>query len=266
MDRENLIQSVARALEVVEVLNQRRVTSLDVLHETTGLPKPTLARILETLMDCGYVFRVSRREGYALTERVLRLSAGMRHRDVLVDIARPHMEAFTRQWKWQVSLATSEIDCMLVRWSTRDISPFSREQNFLNRRIPMLLSAMGRAYIAYCSTEEREFILEFLRVAGDRNASGEGPARLQVVIERTLRNGYATVGRPRSNPTRSFAIPIMDTDAPDTPLGAVAMFYYRSAMTESKAVQRYLPPLRDLAQQIVSDLALACMDAESSGP
>jgi len=91
MDRDETVHSVARAFNVVEILNSRRVTSLEALHKSTGVPKPTLVRLLETLIAAGYVHRVSRREGYAVTESVLRLSAGVRDRDVLVDVARPLM-------------------------------------------------------------------------------------------------------------------------------------------------------------------------------
>src|SRR5512146_1942053 len=140
------VHAVTKALAVIEALNRGPVTPLAALHEVTGLPKSSLVRLLETLIEVGYVVRVSRRDGYALTEAVLRLSSGVRHRDVVVDVARPLMIAFTRRLKWQVSLATAESDAMLVRFTTRHISPFSREQNFLNRRVHMIQSALGRAY------------------------------------------------------------------------------------------------------------------------
>jgi len=263
METAGIVNSVARALKVLEALNRQRVTSLETLHAATGLPKPTLVRLLDTLIVGGYVLRISRREGYALAKGVLRLSAGVRHRDIVVDIAQPLLDAFTREQKWQVSLATSETDCMLVRLSTRHISPFSREESFLNRRISMLMSALGRAYIAFCSEQERGFILEGLRAAGELRAGGEGLALTQAALERTRRNGYATIERPRDNPTRSFAVPIMEAGSSESPLGALAMFYYRTAMSEAQATQRYLEPLRDLADRIAVSLARTWADAEA---
>src|ERR1700735_3792302 len=96
-DKGALGHSVGRGMNVVETLNLRPVTSLEALHQATRMPKPTLVRLLETLIAAGYVHRVSRREGYAVTEAVLRLSAGVRDRDVLIDVARPLIEAFTRE-------------------------------------------------------------------------------------------------------------------------------------------------------------------------
>lgn len=263
MSRENPIQSALRALEVIEALNQQRVTPLERLHQMTGLPKSSLVRLLETLIEAGYVFRVSRREGYALTEGVLRLSAGVRHRDLIVDVARPLMEAFTHAHKWQVSLATSESDAMLVRFTTRHISPFSREEIFLNRRVYMLRSAVGRAYFAFCSAEEQALILGFLRASDPDQISEIGPPeRLSAMTRRIRQDGYATIVRPPLDPTRSFAVPILEPGSDDRPLASIVMFYYGSVMSEAEALDRYLAPLQKMAAEVASGLERAGAAAE----
>ncbi|HSV01888.1 MAG TPA: helix-turn-helix domain-containing protein [Phenylobacterium sp.] len=263
MDKDAQVHTVAKALAILEALNQSRVMPLAALHEATRLPKSSLVRLLETLIQAGYVVRVSRRDGYALTEAVLRLSSGLRHRDVVVDLARPLMEAFTRQHKWQVSLATAERDSMVVRFTTRHISPFSREQNFLNRRVHMIQSAVGRAYFSFCSEEERGYILGVLRASGDELAIQEDAGHLAAIVARTRARGYATIRRPRSNPTQSFAVPLIHPET-GSPVGAVTFFYYRSAMTEAQAVERYLAPVRQLADEIVAKLARFCESAEAA--
>ena len=255
MTKSETVQSALRALQVIEGLNRRNVTPLEVLHAHTGLPKTTLVRLLETLIAAGYVVRVSRREGYALTENVLKLSAGMRHRDVVVDIARPLMEAFTRRHNWQVSLATSEQDCMLVRFTTRHISPFAREEIFLNRRVHMLRSAIGRAYLAFCPPDEREVILNLVEAseAGEIAGAG-GREQIAAVTRRVRRDGYATIVWGPDDATRSFAVPILEPDVADRPLGALVMFYYRTVMTEAQAVDRYLGLIRGMADEIATGL------------
>lgn len=257
MSQDAQVHAVAKALVVLEALNRSPVTPLAALHEVTGLPKSSLVRLLETLIEAGYVVRVSRRDGYALTEAVLRLSSGVRRRDVVVDVARPLMIAFTRQHKWQVSLATAESDAMIVRYTTRHISPFSREQNFLNRRVHMIQSALGRAYFSYCSVQEQDFMLSVLRASGDELAIQDDPGHIAAIVARTRARGYATIRRPRSNPTQSFAIPLIDPSV-ESPLGAINMFYYRSAMTEAQAIDRYLAPMRELAETVGAGLSDVC--------
>ena len=257
------VQSLTRGLAVIEAMNRGRVTSLSTLHTITGLPKSSLVRLLETLIEGGYVVRISRREGYALTDAVLRLSSGVRHRDVVVDVARPLMEAFTRRHKWQVSLATGETDTMLIRFTTRHISPFSREENFLNRQVSMLQSAVGRAYFAWLPADERDFVLNALHAAGDPLAQPDRRAELEAILGRVRSDGYATTERPRDNPTRRFAVPVLEPGE-GGPLGALAFFYYRSTMTEAQATHRYLPLLVALAEDISAGLDAARAAAEAA--
>lgn len=267
MTGDATVQSAMRVLSVIEALNQQRVTSLDALNSRTGLPKSTLVRLLETLIAGGYVVRISRREGYALTDSVLLLSAGVRHRDVLVDVARPVMEAFTRRHKWQVSLATSERDSMLIRATTRHISPFAREEVFLNRRVGMLRSAVGRAYFAFCPADERRTILKLLQTSDPAQIEEiGGPKQIAAMVEKVRGDGCATIVRAPTDPTRSFAVPILETTAARRPLGSIVLFYYQSVMTEPQALQRYLTRLRELAAQIASGLDQAQRADEPAQP
>ena len=71
-----VIEPIRRAFAVLEALNRRRSTTLTVLMAETGLPRPTLVRLLGTLIALGYASRVSRAEGYRLTDRVLALAGG----------------------------------------------------------------------------------------------------------------------------------------------------------------------------------------------
>lgn len=256
MERDNLVHSVARAFGVVEVLNQRQVTSLEQLHRETGIPKPSLVRLLETLIDAGYLTRVSRREGYAVTNAVLRLSAGVRERDMLVDVARPLMEAFTREHKWQISLGTREQDGILIRATTRHISPFSREQLFLNRRVPMLTSVIGRAYFAFSPPHERELLLKLAEEGAPQDAEAAADAEnCEAMAEQVRRQGYAGDRRGRPGPYRAIAIPVM-ADGEGAILGSLVMFFYASVMSERQAAERYLDLLYELAGRIAAELRL----------
>ena len=254
MNRESDVQSIVRVLSVLEVLNQRSVTSIAVMHQVTGIPKPTLVRLLGTLVGAGYVFHVSRRGGYALTERVLRLSAGFHYHDAIVDSARPLLEDFTRRHKWMVSLSTPDTDAMLVRFNTQHISPFAPDTRFLNKRVGMLVSAVGRAYLAYCSDLERETILRFLQAStAEIDACAGDLDCVATVIERVRQKRYATIRRPRENHVRSIAIPVLSAESGGA-VASMALFYFSLAMTEPQAAHRFLDELYEIAGKVASGL------------
>ena len=252
MAQVDVVNSVVRALSVVETLNHQPVTSLEALHQATGMPKPTLVRLLETLISAGYVHKVSRREGYAVTEGVLRLASGVRDRDVLVDVARPLLTGFTREHKWQVSLGTREEGEMLIRASTRNISPFSREQPFLNRRCSILGSVVGRAYFAWCAPAEREVIVELVRAQDTADGELARTTNTEALASAIRERGYAPdrIGRP--GPHRSIGVPVLREAGSEEVLGSIVMFFYLSVMSERQAAERYLGALNALAGEIAA--------------
>jgi len=251
MRRNDTVQSLQRALRVIERLSQQPAVSLAQLHVSTGLPKPTLFRLLGTLIEEGYARRISHAEGYALTSKVLRFSAAIRRSDVLVEAAWPLMEAFTHEHQWPISLATREGYSMRVRASTQGISPHGIGRDHLNRQFGILWSAMGWAYIAYCPHDESEVIRALTRSSGAPSAkSAAALARVNAKIEETRRNRYASVRLVRGDVYRRLAIPILAPETSDEVLGVLHLRWFPKVMTTEQAASRYLARLRALADQI----------------
>lgn len=143
MAGKRVIEPVRRSFAVLEALSRRRVTTVAVLTGETGLPRPTVVRLLHTLIVLGYVARVSRQQGYRLTDRVLGLSESIRFIDHLVDAAIPHMRRFTSKHGWPLYLATLSYGAITIRHSTAPESPMAFEGASLNtpHRGPMTASS-----------------------------------------------------------------------------------------------------------------------------
>jgi IclR family transcriptional regulator, mhp operon transcriptional activator len=242
---EPVIEPIRRAFSVLQALNRRRSTTLVVLAAETGLPRPTVVRLLHTLIALGYASRVSREAGYRLTDQVLALAGGVRFIDHLVDAAIPHMSRFTREHGWPLYLGTLSAGGMAVRHSTAPESPMSFEAAAYNRKSPVLVGALGRAWLAFCPEEERRGILRGLGVR-------QGPA-LTAALERIRRDGYAFTVPPRPMRLHGMAVPIRDKDRA---LGCISMRFPRSAMSETVAGAKYGRSLTKLATAIAADLAV----------
>lgn len=253
MDRDDTVQSVQRALRVIERLSRQPVVALAQLHASTGLPKATLSRLLGTLIGEGYVRRVSHADGYALTSKVLRLSAAIRQSDRLVEAALPLMEAFTHEHHWPIGLATREGDTMRIRATTQAISPHGFGRDGLNRRYGILWSAMGWAYVSYCSADEREVIRRMTLSSGAPRAKTAGnAARVDAKIDQTRRNRFAAVRLVPGDIYRRFAIPIFTAGTTDHVLGVLLFRWFPSVMTTAQATSRYLAPMYQLAGKIAA--------------
>src|SRR5215472_584148 len=219
-----MIEPVRRAFIVLEALNRRRSTTLSVLAAETGLPRPTLVRLLHTLIALGYASRVSRQDGYRLTDHVLALAGGVRFIDHLVDAAIPHMSRFTSEHGWPLYLATLGAGAMTIRHSTAPESPMSFEAAGYNRRSPMLQGALGRAWLAFSSQAERHTVL---RGIGAR----QGPV-LMAAFDQIHRAGFAFTRVSRPTRIHGMAVPILGADRV---LGCLSMRFPRSAMSEEVA-------------------------------
>lgn len=246
MANEAIIEPVRRSFAVLEALSRRRASTLSVLVDETGLPRPTVVRLLHTLSALGYAQRISRQQGYRLTDRVLGLSRSIRFIDHLVDAAIPHMSAFTAEHGWPLYLATLSYGAITIRHSTAAESPMSFESAGLNRRTSIQLSALGRVWLAFCSDEERRTIL--------RDIGGLPPrqeAALRTVLEQIRRSGYAFTVPPRPTRIHGVAVPIRDGSRM---LGSLSMRFPRSVMSEGEVADRFARRLTVLARAIAGDV------------
>ncbi|MBS0548895.1 MAG: helix-turn-helix domain-containing protein [Proteobacteria bacterium] len=237
-----MIEPVARSFAVLEALSHRPHGTISALAEETGLPRPTVVRLLKTLAELGYATQVSREAGYRLTDKVLGLAQGIRFIDHLVDVAAPHMSRFTKKYGWPLYLGTISDRAITIRHSTAAESPMSFERSALQKRSPILSSALGRAWLAFCSAEERRAVLTHLGVRPD--------ARLAAAFAKIRRDGYSFTVLPRTGRLQGIGVAIRSGERV---LGCLSMRFIRSAMSEHEAGMRYGAPLNALAVTIAED-------------
>lgn len=242
------IEPVERAFAVLESLNRVRTGTLTEISDATALPKPTTARLLETLIALGYVTRVSRKIGYRITDRVLALAAGVRYVDRLVHAAAPEMRAFTATTGWPVYLGTISDAIVLIRHSTAPQSPMSFETVGYDRKFQIYESALGLAYLAFCSADECRTIVSAIRAPdGVTPLSPQRLRGLALELERIRVRGYAFTRSSQPRRVNGLGVPI---GRDQQVLGALTLRYPKRAMSEEQAASRYAKPLADLADRI----------------
>ena len=188
------INALERGLDVLRKLNERHGQSLAELHAATGIPKPSLLRILDTLEASGFAWRAigdgRYRRRFAL---ILRPSIA----DELLaigEIAAPFLENLRRKVIWPSDvLVFRDFRMELVETSRRQ-SPLGVAMYPLGYRVEMFLSAPGRAGLAFCSAAEREAVLAdaalhppMLQRSRDLLRGG-----LADILDETRRLGYAS--------------------------------------------------------------------------
>ncbi|WP_199908070.1 DNA-binding transcriptional regulator [Celeribacter baekdonensis] len=203
------VRSVERTLQILELMNRAPVVRVQYLAEQTGLPAPTVVRLLETLVVAGYVRKLGRQAGYCVTEKVAALGAGHHGLPEIFDVARHAAEDLTNRTLWPTALATLDVDALVIRFSTIPMSPLSHYQSTINRRMTLLDYAHGRAYLAFCPAAERRHLIALLQQAATTDAEAQAIAqRAASVVTLTRASGFGERTGNIQPETHSLAMPL----------------------------------------------------------
>lgn len=257
-----VVKGLERGLLVLQALHMQPDSSLHGLHVVTGISKPSLLRILHTLMRAGLV---TRRLGDGLYRVGSTLShAPSRHarHDRIAEVAAPIMERLCDRVSWPSDLMVSAGDHMEIRETSRKRSPFLLRSERIGLPVNWLWSATGRAYLAYCPAKERQHIVGLL--AGSTRPEdrlAREPTRLNAVLAEVRVRGYGTRdaahaggfygGPPQADGLLAIAVPLRD--GPRV-VGAINMLWLRTAFTAEAFAARHLTDLQAAAAEIVSSL------------
>src|SRR5450432_4690680 len=248
-DSTRPIRALNRGLDVLTELNRLERAAINTVASAVELPRTTTYRILETLRAAGFVERDPHDDCYRPTIMVRALSDGFDDEAMVAHIAKPHLAALGAQIVWPVAVATPCGATMMIRETTDRQSPLALEQYSAGVRVPMLGSAAGRAYLAFCARPERDALLELLSRSSlpeDRIAR----SRLEVerLLNETRAQGFGMAHRARRvSEETSLAIPIR---ARDRILATVTVRYAATAVSLRTAVEQFLPKMREVAQKI----------------
>ena len=158
--RAGSVQSIARAFELLEAMADHRGTvGLSQLAGESGLPLPTIHRLVRTLVDLGYVRQDASRR-YALGPKLIHL--GERSSRMLTRWARPHLERLVDELGESANLAMldgDEIVYVAQVPSRQSMRMFTE----VGRRVLPHCTAVGKAILAEM---DRANVEELLRRTG----------------------------------------------------------------------------------------------------
>lgn len=242
------VRSVVRALDLLQALNRQAVSTLDVLHAQTRIPKPTLVRLLQTFEGRGFIRHAPQYGAYLLTGDVKSLSSGYHSEPMAVEAAAPLMDALTLRVKWPLALALLEEHAMVVRYSTIPLSPLALRHSTINFRLSLASRAIGRAYLAFCAPEQQQALLQAVRASpSPEDQAARDTEAMEEVLRQVREAGYALRDTQVGPATNTLAVPVFDTHGIAASLG---LTFFSSTMSPAQAVERYLPELQQVARQV----------------
>ncbi|WEX08084.1 helix-turn-helix domain-containing protein [Chelativorans sp. AA-79] len=247
------VNSVLRTLEVLKILNRQRVSSVDHIHRVTGLPKPTIVRLLETLIAAGYVSKEERDKGYRITSQVTALSCGFHGAPLAVETGRPWAKELTRVHRWPVAIAVPDGNAVVVCDTTCRDSPMAPYHALIYKRLGLVTMALGLAYLAFCPAEERRLTMRLLETSSHPDSKiMQSPGMVEQLIRTAQQTQFAErSGSMTSDASSSVAVPIYEYGKSNI-LATIGMTYYTSAVRRDDVIERYVPHLQ-MASAAISE-------------
>lgn len=246
------VRGLSGGLQLLRALNKLPggTGSIGELSRLCGTHRTTIKRLLETLRVEGLV-RPGEREGqYSLTFAVKQLSEGFEDDEWIGQIATPRMRASVEELLWPCDLATLDAGFMVVRESTHRWSTLSQHRSMIGERMPVFVTALGRAYLSACSRPELDALLDVLGRRSDWiGERARDTDAVRQLIRETRRRGYAVNEGEWSQQIHygAIAVPVL---AGARLLGALNLIFPKDTVAPRVLKQRFLPRLRSLADGI----------------
>lgn len=250
------VRSLTRGLDVLNMLNRiDGGANVAQLSELTGIHRTTVKRLLETLIDEGYVRHNLSDNSFQLTLKVRELSEGFRNEQWLSALAAPLLGSLLEKVVWPTDITTLDVDVMVVRETTHRYSRLSFHRNMVGRRLPLLQTASGMTYLAFCPENERAQIIEMLAQREEAKYQlAREPHRLNKILSHIQKNGYGENYKYWSQEEKvaAIAVPIHGSNQL---VGCLSLVYIAEAMSIEQAAEKYLATLQEVAEQIQSGIS-----------
>lgn len=236
------VQSLQRAFDLLEGLaDAGGEASLSELAPGTGLPLPTIHRLMRTLVASGYVRQHSNRR-YALGSRLIRLGEGA-----------------SRQWgAWSRPLLSELVDAVgetanlavlegdEVVYVAQVPSPHAmRMFTEVGRRVLPHGTGVGKAMLAQLPTVEVRNVLERTGMPAYTPRTYTEPERLLANLAEIASQGYSLDESEQEVGVRCVAVPVHDAPA----LAAVSVSGPESRLT-AQSVEAIVPVITDIAKRM----------------
>ena len=245
-DRRDHLQTLERGLSVMVAFSGSGPwMTLGELANATGLPKPTVRRILLTLEGLGY----ARSDGprFALTPKVLGIGYAYLSSVRLTDVAHPLMEKLTDRLGVGTSLAALDgVDVVYVdRVQRQRVTSINLAAG---TRLPAHATSMGHVLLADLGPEALDAYLAraALPAMTDRTLTDSCQLRDRLALVR--QRGWDVVDQELEVGRRSAAAPVRD--AAGLVVAALALSCGTAERSLDDLVDRLVPALRETAREI----------------
>ncbi|HEY4569107.1 MAG TPA: IclR family transcriptional regulator [Kribbella sp.] len=244
--RTGSVQSIERAFGLLETMaDAGGMMGLSQLATASGLPLPTIHRLVRTLVDLGYLRQEPSRQ-YVLGPRLIRLGESSSH--MLSVFARPHLTRLVDELGESANMAMLDGD-QIVYLAQVPSRHSMRMFTEVGRRVLPHCTAVGKAILAQLPERDVRDLLHRTGMPKQTGNTITTPDAFTAQLHQATENGYATDEGEQEVGVRCVAVAV-----PDAPTHlAISIAGPAGRMTET-LVEQAFPLLTQAAKSLSEDL------------
>ncbi|MGS1093935.1 IclR family transcriptional regulator [Aquamicrobium terrae] len=238
--------AITRSLNIIELIGLAdRPVTLPELAGHIDMPKATLHRLCQRLVDEGFLFREPDGRHYSVGPRlfrmglsIVRLGVGTQRHAILqqvVDITGETCNFVTRTGTEAIYLARVEANWPL------------RVHLEVGSRVPLHCTASGKLLLAHMDEQQRQKLLSLVTFERYTPTTLTAPEALESEFATILRNGYSTDREEFMVGLIAIAVPVLDRNG--RVVASLACHAPKARMSLEKA-KRYIPVLQAASRKL----------------
>lgn len=248
-DDPDYIESVSKAFQVIEAFSAEHPTlTISEASALTGLTRPTVRRILLTLVRLGFASPAENKT-FVLTPQMMRLGYAYLSSTPVWDHAMPYMRDLADSVRESVSLAV--LDAPDIVYVAR--VPAARSMTItltVGARLPAYPTSLGRVLLASLSPQALDEYLASTELRRLTPTTICDPDELREELARVRKQGFAIIDGEREEGVRSAAVPVHDHQG--RPIMALNVSANAARVTVQSLEEEVVPQLLRTAETISS--------------
>lgn len=249
----NSTGSLNRSVMLLNAIAQgsRKGSSLSELVARTALPRPTIHRVLDTLMDLGWVIRNPETARFNLGHNLAALGYTAISRNPLERIATTELSQLANAIEQVVYLGfRADFDMVCIgRYESQ--SQIQIGKGWVGLRGPLGMTPSCLAIMAHLPKEEVEKIVE-ANLSRYHRIEGFDERGFRRTLANAMKNGYSTYDNIILDRTTS-GLGVAILDPAGYPIAGIGTTYLSGWLTETQKMAR-LQALKDTAERISARL------------
>ncbi|MEV0260174.1 IclR family transcriptional regulator [Streptomyces sp. NPDC050617] len=240
------VQSLERAFDLLErMADAGGEVGLSELATSSGLPLPTIHRLMRTLVACGYVRQQPNRR-YALGPRLIRLGESASR--LLGTWARPYLARLVEGTGETANMALLDGD-EVVYVAQAPSKHSMRMFTEVGRRVLPHSTGVGKALLAHATDDEVRALLARTGMPAATEKTITTPEGFLEALGRVRETGYAVDDNEQEVGVRCLAVPV-----PGSPTATAISISGPAGRVTDAATETIVPLLQKVASELATEL------------